>query len=77
MQECDIAVFQLSKEEKWVELDDEDKYVSKFITIATGSSPRLLNIPGEQEYKGDGTIAALEVIHKVSISQNDRSSEEV
>jgi len=51
---ADITALYLSDQEKWVELDDEDKYTTEFVIIATGSSPRLLNIPGEQEYKGSG-----------------------
>jgi thioredoxin reductase (NADPH) len=51
---ADITALHLSDQEKWVELDDEDKYTAEFVIIATGSSPRLLNIPGEQEYKGSG-----------------------
>jgi len=50
----DITALHLSDQEKWVELDDEDRYASNFVIIATGSSPRLLNIPGEQEYRGSG-----------------------
>jgi thioredoxin reductase (NADPH) len=50
----DITALYLSGQEKWVELDDENKYTDKFVIIATGSSPRLLNIPGEREYKGSG-----------------------
>jgi thioredoxin reductase (NADPH) len=51
---ADITALHLSDQEKWVELDDEEKYTAKSVIIATGSSPRLLNIPGEQEYKGSG-----------------------
>jgi len=51
---ADITAFQFSDQEKWVELDEGDKYTAEFVIIATGSSPRLLNIPGEQEYKGSG-----------------------
>jgi len=51
---ADIIAFHLSDQEKWVELDDEDKYTAEFIIIAAGSSPRLLNIPGEKDYKGRG-----------------------
>ena len=51
---ADITALHLSDQEKWVELDDEDKYTAEFVIIATGSSPRLLNIPGEQEYMGSG-----------------------
>lgn len=51
---ADITALDLSDQEKWVELDDEDRYTAEFVILATGSSPRLLNIPGEQEYKGSG-----------------------
>jgi thioredoxin reductase (NADPH) len=51
---ADITALHLSDREKWVELDDEEKYTAKSVIIATGSSPRLLNIRGEQEYKGSG-----------------------
>jgi len=51
---ADITALHLNDKEKWVELDDEDKYTAEFVIIATGSSPRLLNIPGELEYKGSG-----------------------
>lgn len=49
-----ITALQLSDQEKWVELDEGDKYTAKFVIIATGSSPQLLNIPGEKDYKGSG-----------------------
>jgi len=51
---ADITALHLTDSEKWVELDDENKYTAEFIIIATGSSPRMLNIPGEEEYKGSG-----------------------
>ena len=51
---ADITALQFSDQEKWIELDDEDKYTAEFVIIATGSSPRLLNIPGEKDYKGSG-----------------------
>ncbi|MGD2092396.1 MAG: FAD-dependent oxidoreductase, partial [Candidatus Aminicenantes bacterium] len=51
---ADITALHLSDREKCVELDHEEKYTAKSVIIATGSSPRLLNIPGEQEYKGSG-----------------------
>jgi thioredoxin reductase (NADPH) len=50
----DITTLHLSDQEKWVELNNEDKYTAEFVIIATGSSPRLLNIPGEKDYKGSG-----------------------
>jgi len=51
---ADVTSLHLSDQEKWVELDDEDRYTAEFVIIATGSSPRLLNIPGEKDYKGGG-----------------------
>jgi len=51
---ADITALHLSNQEKWVELDEEKKYSAEFVIIATGSSPRLLNIPGEKDYKGSG-----------------------
>ena len=51
---ADTTALKLSDEEKWIELDGSDRYTSKFVIIATGTSPRLLNIPGENQYKGSG-----------------------
>jgi thioredoxin reductase (NADPH) len=51
---ADITALHLSDREKRIELDDESRYTAEFVIIATGSSPRLLNIPGEQDYKGGG-----------------------
>jgi len=51
---ADITALHLTDEDKWVQLDDQDKYTAELVIIATGSSPRLLGIPGEQEYKGSG-----------------------
>jgi len=50
---ADITAFNLVGKEKWVKIDDEI-YTAKYVIIATGSSPRLLNVPGEQEYQGGG-----------------------
>lgn len=50
---ADITAINLVGKEKWVKIDDET-YTTKYVLIATGSSPRLLNVPGEQEYKGGG-----------------------
>ena len=49
----DITTMNLVGKEKWVKTDDET-YTAKYVIIATGSTPRLLNVPGEQEYKGGG-----------------------
>ena len=51
---ADITALALSDQEKWVELDGKDKYTAEFVIIATGSSPRRLNIPGEKDYVGNG-----------------------
>jgi thioredoxin reductase (NADPH) len=50
---ADITAINLVGKEKWVTIDD-DTYTARFMIIATGSSPRLLNVPGEQEFKGGG-----------------------
>ncbi|MER2598537.1 MAG: FAD-dependent oxidoreductase [Caldilineales bacterium] len=50
---ADISAVSLTGEEKWVEADGE-RYQARFVLIATGSSPRLLNVPGEIEFKGTG-----------------------
>lgn len=49
----EITDLDLAGDEKRVRVEDED-YTAKYVIIATGSSPRLLNIPGEMEYKGNG-----------------------
>lgn len=51
---ADITAMNLIGTEKWVIIDDGDTYTAKYVIIATGSSPRLLNVPGEQEHKGAG-----------------------
>ncbi len=51
---ADIVNFCFKDKEKWVVLDDGEKYTSNFVLIATGSSPRLLGLPGEKEYRGNG-----------------------
>lgn len=49
----EITSLNLDGEEKWLIIDDET-FAAKFLIIATGSSPRLLNVPGEDELKGNG-----------------------
>jgi len=49
----EITDLNLVGDEKWVKADGET-YTAKQIIIATGSSPRLLNVPGEKEFKGGG-----------------------
>jgi len=50
---AEITDLNLVGDEKWVKADGET-YTAKHIIIATGSSPRLLNVPGEKEFKGAG-----------------------
>jgi len=50
----EITALHLSNQEKWIELDGEEKITADFVIIATGSSPRMLSIPGEKEYTGSG-----------------------
>jgi len=50
----EITALGLGEQEKWVEIDGQSKYSAEFVIIATGSSPRMLNIPGEREYRGGG-----------------------
>jgi len=50
---AEITHLQLDESEKIVTVDDTP-YTTRNIIIATGSSPRLLNVPGEIEYKGSG-----------------------
>ncbi|MHA1791415.1 MAG: NAD(P)/FAD-dependent oxidoreductase [Promethearchaeota archaeon] len=50
----DITAIHLSDDEKWIELDGDEKVTAPYVIIATGRSPRLLNIPGEKEFKGNG-----------------------
>lgn len=50
---AEITKVQLDRAEKIVTIDNTE-YSAKNIILATGSSPRLLNVPGEIEYKGSG-----------------------
>ncbi len=51
---AEITELNLVGEEKWIKVDDDETYTARFVIIATGSSPRLLNVPGEMEFKGNG-----------------------
>jgi thioredoxin reductase (NADPH) len=48
----DVTKIDLKKKE--IVIDEYETIRAKKIIIATGSSPRYLNIPGEKEYKGKG-----------------------
>ncbi|WP_371806693.1 NAD(P)/FAD-dependent oxidoreductase [Candidatus Lokiarchaeum ossiferum] len=50
----DITDYCFKDEIKWIEIDEDEKFYSKFILVATGSSPRLLGLPGEKELRGNG-----------------------
>ena len=50
----EITDFSFNEEIKWVELDEDERFSSSYILVATGASPRLLNLPGEVENKGNG-----------------------
>ncbi|MHA1585130.1 MAG: NAD(P)/FAD-dependent oxidoreductase [Promethearchaeota archaeon] len=50
----DITNLNIEGKEKWIEIDNEDRYTADFILITSGSSPRQLKLPGEKEFKGNG-----------------------
>ena len=50
---AEITALNLDGAEKWVKIDDET-YTARYLILASGSSPRLLNVPGEQEFRGSG-----------------------
>jgi thioredoxin reductase (NADPH) len=50
---AEILNIQLDGSEKMVTIDNTS-YSAQNIILATGSSPRLLNVPGEIEFKGSG-----------------------
>jgi thioredoxin reductase (NADPH) len=50
---AEVKDVQLSGNEKKLQIDGET-FTARSVIIATGASPRLLNLPGEQEYKGSG-----------------------
>ena len=51
---ADITDYCFKDEIKWIEIDEDEKFYSKFVLVATGSSPRLLGLPGEKELRGNG-----------------------
>lgn len=50
----EVSDFLVEGDEKIVVLDDGSKYSAKSVVIATGGSPRHLNVPGEAELAGMG-----------------------
>ena len=51
---AEITDYNFKDEWKWIEIDDDEKFETENIIIATGINPRRLNLPGEQEFKGSG-----------------------
>ena len=49
-----VDVTHVNLEKKEILIDEYETLRAKKIVIATGTSPNLLNIPGEKEYKGNG-----------------------
>lgn len=49
-------VTKLSKTRKGFHMETEDmrEFESRMVIVATGKSPRMLNVPGEKEYRGRG-----------------------
>jgi thioredoxin reductase (NADPH) len=50
---AEITNLNLAGREKWVKVE-EVTYTAPNIILACGSSPRLLNVPGELEFRGSG-----------------------
>ena len=50
----EVTDFSFKDDPKWIILEDDEKIESSFIIVATGRSPRKLNLPGEAEYAGQG-----------------------
>jgi thioredoxin reductase (NADPH) len=49
-----VDISDIDLEHKTIMIDGYEKITAENIIIATGSSPRLLSLPGEIEYKGKG-----------------------
>jgi thioredoxin reductase (NADPH) len=50
---AEITDYCFKDELKWIELDEDERFSSEYVLITTGASPRLLNLPGELENKGN------------------------
>ena len=50
----DITKISLEGKEKVIEVDGNEQITATYVIIATGRSPRQLNLPGELEFKGQG-----------------------
>jgi thioredoxin reductase (NADPH) len=50
----DVTDLSLLDQEKSIEIDGNEKITADYIILATGRSPRKLNLPGENELRGQG-----------------------
>ena len=50
----EVAEVEVEGEIKIVKTKKGDEYRAKAIILATGSEPRMLNVPGERKFRGDG-----------------------
>ena len=50
----DVTKLDLTGKEKFIEIDSNEQIIANYIIIATGRSPRKLNLPGKLELKGQG-----------------------
>lgn len=49
-----VTGYHFSDDIKTVEVNGKDRYHSKTVIVASGGKPRMLDVPGEREYKGAG-----------------------
>jgi thioredoxin reductase (NADPH) len=50
----EVTKLDLTSQKKMVEIDDDEVFTADAIIVATGGTPRKLNVPGEEKYKGLG-----------------------
>ncbi len=50
----EVTAVNLAEEEKQIRTKKNKEFIAKAVVIASGSEPRLLNIPGEKEMRGNG-----------------------
>lgn len=50
----DVTKISLEDKVKVIEIDGNEQITATYVIIATGRSPRQLNLPGELEFKGQG-----------------------
>jgi thioredoxin reductase (NADPH) len=54
MTQSPVTGMNLSGEEKWVEVEDEDRFYARAVITATGGVPRELGMESEQRFMGTG-----------------------